>query len=109
MSHLSDLKVSKDPADANAPEVEQIREYTVSVDPPAQAGAGFFGFTVAVPGLLVARDAVIGYRVPGDLEANLKAVGVCVESDGNIRVTMQALAAIDGAAKNWTILVARKK
>lgn len=108
MSHLSKLKVSTDPADANAPEYEIIREYTAAVDPPNQAAAAIFGVDVAIAGLLLAKDRVIAVTPPAALEANLKPVAASVNADGNIRLVLQALAAVDGASLTWTFTVARK-
>lgn len=100
------LRLALKPADSTAKTIKRIATYSVAVDPPNQAAAGVFSVDVAVTGLVRGTDFVLGIYPPSALEANLKPVGATVNSDGNIRLVLQALAAVDGLSLTWIFVVA---
>jgi len=107
-TQLTSLIIAPSPvaaADANYYAVTGIKRYSVAVDPPNQAAAGFFGVDVAVTGVAVG-DVVYGIVPPATLEANLKPVGAVVTAANTVRLTLQALAAVDGASLTWVFYIA---
>jgi len=78
---------------------------TVSIDPPSIAAGSAANVDVTVSGLKAGMFVVA--VPPSDLEAGLVPISVSVPADNTLRVRLYnpTAAAIDGAAKNWTVRI----
>lgn len=76
-----------------------IETGTISVDPPSQGAAGFFSFTVVIPGVRVG-DRLFLHPL-NTLENALRLVGYAITAINTVTIRMEATAIIDGAATLW--------
>jgi hypothetical protein len=75
---------------------------TVSVDPADQVGAGFFNHDVTITG--VAVGDIVHVQPPETLENDLRMVGAAAQAANTVRIRMQAIAAVNGAARDWSYI-----
>lgn len=83
--------------------IKNILAGAVSVDPPAQAAAGFFTMTVTITG--AATGDVIFLHPPSTLETTLRLVGYNITAANTVTLLMEATGAVDGAARSWDYLL----
>lgn len=105
---IGGIRLEQVPGEANIVEPRAVYRRTVMYDPASQAGAGLFFGAVTIPGLRVATDWIAGVHVPATLEANLRFVTAYISADNTVTIGLQALAAVDGANREWGFIIFRR-
>ncbi len=82
-----------------------ISFFTVTVDPPSIAANTAVNVDVAVVGVLIG-DEVIAFP-PATLEAGLSGMALAVVANASVRLRIanSTIAAIDGAALVWRLMI----